>query len=89
MDQRHFEKKELEGFKKLYSAIIPNHFLHTWVSDDEEYMIEIALRGGGFNIIPMNNDPMSRYHQTLHAETIYLNIPTLDEAVQIYNKRLK
>jgi hypothetical protein len=77
---------ELKGFKRLYSSIVKDHFLGTWISDDREWMIEVALRGGGYNVRPMKNDPNNIYYQTPYGSTIFDNLPTLEEAYKTYLK---
>lgn len=66
----------LTGFKKLHSKLIPDYFLGVWVSDDDNWNIETALRGGGFHVVP-------RHMKTMDG---FFNIPTLKEAYELYLK---
>lgn len=80
--------KNLPGFKKLYSAIVKDHFLGTWISDDKQHQITEALRGGGYHVVPLSRDASDKFMQRSDT-TMFYNIATLEEAVSIYEKYLK
>lgn len=77
---------QIADFTPLYSAIVPDHFLGTWLSKDKKWMIEVALRGGGYNVRPMENNMDSVYWQTPYNSTIFDNLSTLEKAYEIYKK---
>lgn len=77
---------QIADFTPLYSYHVPEHFLGTWISNDEKWMIEVALRGGGYNVRPMENNPNHVYWQTPYNSNVFDNIPTLEKAYEVYKK---